>query len=84
MWKRRYLPRQRDLDKIARKKEKRCPICKRSPMTKLKLCPFCKGKAQSAGGAGCHYVFCNKCCAQTDYGYETEQQAIAAWNKRKK
>lgn len=51
---------------------------------KLKLCPFCGGKADISGAReNKYYVYCISCDAQTsEYLHKTEDQAIAAWNKR--
>ena len=58
----------------------------------LLLCPFCGGKAHMSEYYGYNYkvlydVICNNehCRAgylHTDQSYETEQEAIDAWNRR--
>ena len=55
-------------------------------MTKLKDCPFCKGKALVINGVSKAMVdkircVCNECWAGTNW-YKAEEEAIAAWNRR--
>lgn len=56
-------------------------------MTKLKRCPFCGGEALVCikpfiGESGRGFVVeCDGCWASTGY-YETEEEAIEAWNRR--
>lgn len=58
-------------------------------MPELKNCPFCGGNAFTTeytynlnpGRVLVHFVECNKCHAQT-FEYDTEEEAIEAWNKR--
>jgi Lar family restriction alleviation protein len=56
----------------------------------LKICPFCGSNdvaPEEEYGSDCgydfggHIVICNNCGAQTKY-YETEAEAIGAWNMR--
>jgi len=57
---------------------------------RLKQCPFCgtHGKlsfddtACYHGAKGDYYIKCSGCRARSGY-YETEEEAIAAWNERK-
>lgn len=55
--------------------------------TKLLPCPFCGGKAElntwGNDRDGCHVakVICDSCSASAD-SFETQDQAIAAWNRR--
>lgn len=52
-------------------------------MTDMKPCPFCGGKPElgSYSRFGNWIVVCSKCEAETQI-YETEQEAIEAWNTR--
>ena len=58
-------------------------------MNELKLCPFCGGTAFCneyvyAFDSYCvetHLVECNGCHATT-FEYDTEEEAIEAWNRR--
>ena len=57
-------------------------------MTELKPCPFCGGEAKSYARGGTdncwlntHWVGCLGCDCGTCF-YETEGEAIAAWNRR--
>lgn len=55
-------------------------------MEKLKPCPFCGGKAairkKNDDEVGvCYYVFCTKCCCETQYS-RTQTEAIRDWDKR--
>lgn len=55
-------------------------------MTELKPCPFCGGEAEiltaeSMRGGYLFGIMCNDCCSRGDV-YETEAEAIAAWNTR--
>ena len=47
----------------------------------LKRCPFCRGTANIAKGQIEFWAYCPHCGAQTEL-YETEQEAIKAWNTR--
>ena len=48
---------------------------------KLKPCPFCGGEAEIVMSGGDRRVDCKKCGARSDW-YDTEAEAIAAWNRR--
>jgi len=55
-------------------------------MTELKPCPFCGGEAEvltaeSMNGGYLFGVMCNDCRSRGDV-YDTEAEAIAAWNIR--
>lgn len=55
-------------------------------MAELKPCPFCGGEAEiltaeSMRGGYLFGIMCNDCCSRGDV-YETEAEAIAAWNTR--
>ena len=50
-------------------------------MTELKSCPFCGGVAKIGKGEIEFWTYCPHCGAQTEL-YETEQEAIKAWNAR--
>lgn len=55
-------------------------------MDKLLHCPFCVGKAEiltaeSMRGGYLFGIMCNDCCSRGDV-YETEAEAIDAWNTR--
>lgn len=47
----------------------------------LKPCPFCGGVAKIGKGEIEFWAYCPHCGAQTEL-YETEQEAIKAWNSR--
>ena len=53
-------------------------------MTELLPCPFCGGEAHIVGGDDFFYnvVQCCNCHATASGRYETEAEAIAAWNTR--
>lgn len=55
-------------------------------MTELELCPFCGGEAEvltaeSMNGGYLFGIMCNDCRSRGDV-YDTEAEAIAAWNTR--
>jgi len=52
-------------------------------LTDLKPCPFCGSKAEllNMGEDFPHIVVCTN-CGSAGATYETEQEAIEAWNKR--
>lgn len=52
-------------------------------MEKLKPCPFCGNEAEINGRDRLHYWFA-QCieCGATQYGKETKEEAIEAWNRR--
>ena len=55
---------------------------------KLKPCPFCgdfsiSGVEEHGENAGEWYIYCTGCFTRTAY-YNTEAEAIAAWNRRDK
>lgn len=55
-------------------------------MSDLKPCPFCGGKAEmltaeSMNGGYLFGIMCNDCRSRGDV-YDTEAEAIAAWNSR--
>lgn len=57
-------------------------------MSDLKPCPFCGGKAEmltaeSMNGGYLFGIMCNDCRSRGDV-YDTEAEAIAAWNSRVK
>lgn len=47
----------------------------------LKPCPFCDGTAKIAKGEIEFWAYCPHCGVQTEL-YETEQEALKAWNAR--
>lgn len=55
-------------------------------MSELKPCPFCGGEAEmltaeSMHGGNLYGVMCDYCAGRADV-YDTEAEAIAAWNSR--
>lgn len=50
----------------------------------LKRCPFCGGEATFGANSrpGHEYIRCGSCKARTYSCYETQQEAIEAWNSR--
>ena len=55
-------------------------------MSELLLCPFCGGEAEtltaeSMNGGYLFGIMCNDCRSRGDV-YDTEAEAIAAWNSR--
>lgn len=52
-------------------------------MADLKPCPFCGGEASARKTyKGTFAVSCNRLCVG-QYGYDTEEEAVEAWNTRK-
>ena len=51
---------------------------------KLKPCPFCGGDAKMYNDCDTFlgYVYCPKCRGRAGYECQTNDEAIAAWNKR--
>jgi len=54
----------------------------------LKCCPFCKGVSWLAhvefkDGSTWFNIQCSKCNAGWMENYETKEEAVKAWNKRK-
>ena len=51
---------------------------------KLKPCPFCGGEAVYPEGltVGGYWITCSKCGIEQGHGYMTQEEAIAAWNRR--
>ena len=55
---------------------------------KLKSCPFCGGKAKQESdmcwdaSRYLYYVECADCGASTDVWYQSEEEAVEAWNRR--
>jgi len=52
-------------------------------MNNLKTCPLCGGDAELTRSASTDTlrVFCKACRCNTG-GYQTEEEAVAAWNRR--
>ena len=50
----------------------------------LKPCPFCGGEAVYPEGltVGGYWITCSKCGIEQGHGYMTQEEAIAAWNRR--
>ncbi len=58
-------------------------------MIKLKICPFCGGEGvlhehKFVGYMNVYGVVCFDCGAETRQFFETEKDAIEAWNRRAK
>ena len=56
-------------------------------MTELKPCPFCGGEAETKRhkffvGSDTYGVVCTKCEARTSQFFDTQAEAIEAWNRR--
>lgn len=52
-----------------------------NPVTELLRCPFCDGRAIGNLSADKPYIYCEKCDVHAP-GYDTIEEAIAAWNRR--
>lgn len=50
-------------------------------MEELKRCPFCGGEAEIIGSNTTYWIDCNECRAETGL-FNTEAEAIVAWNRR--
>ena len=50
-------------------------------MEELCKCPFCGGEAEIIGSNTTYWIDCNECRAETGL-FNTEAEAIAAWNRR--
>lgn len=52
-------------------------------MNELKPCPFCSGEAEvlESGHSATFYCWCDSCETRGNY-YNTEAEAIEAWNSR--
>jgi Lar family restriction alleviation protein len=50
-------------------------------MIELKKCPFCGSKADMAGTQDTYLIVCCSCGSGSN-AYDTEKDAVDAWNKR--
>ena len=50
--------------------------------TELKPCPFCGGAAELYSAWYFRDVYCTVCGARTHLVHKTDDDAIAAWNRR--
>ena len=57
-------------------------------MERLKPCPFCGGEASIdwsyhlCAAPVTYNVECRRCTAKIEYPYDSEEEAVMAWNRR--